>query len=50
MKLKFKAYAEIKPIEWVYIAILAVIVCLIMSGRMEEAMQFLKDCLPLVKK
>jgi hypothetical protein len=50
MKIKFKAYAEIKPMEWVYIAILAVIVCLINSGRMEDAMQFLKDCLPMMTK
>ncbi len=50
MKVNFKAYAEIPPIEWLFIANLVVIVCLIVSGRMEDAMQFLKDCLPLVKK
>ena len=50
MKVKFKSYVEIKPKEWLYIAVLLVVVCLVMNGRMEEAMQFLKECLPLVKK
>ncbi len=46
MKVKFKSYVEIKPNEWLYIAVLIVVVSLLISGRVEEAMKFLKDCLP----
>lgn len=50
MKLKFKSYVEITPIEWLYIGMLLIIVVLLVNGKTNEAMQFLKDCWKMVKK
>jgi hypothetical protein len=50
MKIKFKSYVEIKPNEWLLMAVFVIIICLIMNGRMDDAMQFLWQCIQMMKK
>jgi hypothetical protein len=50
MKLKFNGGLEVKPIEWLPIAIFIIVVFLLITGKTNEAIQFVKDCWLLVKK
>jgi hypothetical protein len=50
MRLKFNGDVEVNPMEWLCIAMIAVVVVLLLSGKTDEAMKFVKDCWQLVKK
>lgn len=50
MKVKFNGDVEVKPMEWLYIALIATVLVLLVSGKTDEAIQILKDFLKLMKK
>lgn len=50
MKVKFNGDVEVTPLEWLYIAIIATVLVLLATGKTDDAIQFLKDFLELMKK
>jgi len=50
MKIKFNGGLEIKPGEWFFIAVFAIVMVLLITGKTYDAIKFVKDCWQLMKK